>query len=398
MNRKLIVTRTDDCILTALFENDEITELHCCQDSACDNQPALGNIYVGKVKNIVNNIGAAFIEIADGIECYYALDENPKPIFTNKIGKKPLCIGDELLVQVSKEAVKTKAPTVNSKLNFTGKYVILTSGDTRIGVSSKLEQTERARLQSIASTYASEQYGFIIRTNAKDMDEELLKQELERLIGEYESLIRTAATRVCFSCLKAAQKPYLTELRNIYQEGLTDIIVEDTGLYNEIKAYLEEKQPEDLEKLRLYEDRQLPLHKLYSLEKHMADALKERVWLKSGAYLVIQPTEALTVIDVNTGKCVDKKKDDKTYLKINLEAAKETARQIRLRNLSGIIVVDFINLTEPAYMEKLLETFGRELQKDPITTSLVDITKLQLVEVTRKKVRKPLHETIGGLK
>ena len=149
-----------------------------------------------------------------------------------------------------------------------------------------------------------------------------------------------------------------------------------------------------MEKLRLYEDKILPLHKLYGIEAHLDNALRERVWLKSGAYLVIQPTEALTVIDVNTGKCISKKKDDEAYLKINLEAAKEAARQIRLRNLSGIILVDFINLSKEEYMDELLRVFRQELQKDPIATSLVDVTKLQLVEVTRKKVRKPLHEIV----
>ena len=131
---------------------------------------------------------------------------------------------------------------------------------------------------------------------------------------------------------------------------------------------------------------------MYSIEKHIEDALKERVWLKSGAYLVIQPTEALTVIDVNTGKCIDKKRDDRAYLKINMEAAKEAARQIRLRNLSGIIIIDFINLSEKEFTDELLDFLERELKKDPIATTLVDITKLHLVEVTRKKIRKPFHE------
>ena len=173
-----------------------------------------------------------------------------------------------------------------------------------------------------------------------------------------------------------------------------EIVVEDVELYEEIKTFLEKHQPEDLKNLKLYQDKLLPLHKLYSLEKEIEHALNERVWLKSGAYLVIQPTEALTVIDVNTGKCVSKKKDDETMLKINLEAAREAARQIRLRNLSGIIVIDFINMDNENSMQALLEFFQRELKKDAITTTLVDVTKLQLVEVTRKKVRKPLHEAV----
>lgn len=392
MNRKLVITKLENKILTTVLENEDVVELHCSKQEVQDNVAVLGNVYIGKVKNIVRNINAAFVEIATGIECYYAIEENEAPIFTQKIGKKPLCIGDELLVQVSKEAVKTKVPTVTSKLSFTGKYVVLTSGDTRIGASAKLPKEERERLIQIAKSYASDKYGLIMRTNAKDISQDVLKTELEQLIQEYEKLISTAQTRTCFSCLKKAPKQYLTELKNIYQEGLTDIIAEDSELYEEIKEFLEEHQPEDLEKLRLYSDKLLPLYKLYSIEKHVENALKERVWMKSGAYLVIQPTEALTVIDVNTGKCIDKKRDDRAYLKINIEAAKEAARQIRLRNLSGIILIDFINLSSKELMDELMEYFGKELRRDPIATTLVDITKLQLVEVTRKKIRKPFHE------
>ena len=394
MIRKLLITKSKDKILTTILENDEVVELHCMCSNEDENAIRLGNIYIGKVKNIVKNIGAAFIEVASGVECYYALEDNESPIFTNKIGKKPLCIGDELVVQVSKEAVKTKVPTVTSKLSFTGKYAVLTAEDTRIGVSNKLGKADRTRLLELTKSYTNDKFGYIIRTNAKDASDAELAKEMEHLANSYRTLADAAQTRTCFSCLKRAPKQYLTELRNIYQEGLTDIIVEEPSLYEEIKTYLESEQPEDLGKLRLYTDELLPLHKLYSLDTHVANALKEKVWLKSGAYLVIQHTEALTVIDVNTGKCVSKKNDEDAYLKINIEAAKEAAKQIRLRNLSGIILVDFINLSDGEKTEELLHVFRQELQKDPIITTLVDMTKLQLVEVTRKKVRKPFFEAI----
>lgn len=392
MKRKLVITKFGEKILTTVLENDEVVELHCSDADENRQKAILGNIYVGKVKNIVANINAAFVEITKGVECYYAIDENENPIFTHKIGKKPLCIGDELLVQVSKEAVKTKVPTVTSNLNFTGKYAVLTTGDARIGVSAKIPKELRAQLKQVAQHYQSEQYGFIVRTNAKDVDLTVLQKELENLIQEYRQLMEIAHTRVCFSCLKHAPKQYLAELRNIYQEGLTDIIVEDESLYQDVADYLTKEQPEDLPKLRYYQDKLLPLHKLYSIEKQVEDALKERVWMKSGAYLVIQPTEALTVIDVNTGKNISKKKDETTFFKINLEAAKEAAKQVRLRNLSGIILIDFINLSDKELTEQLLTVFRKELQKDPVVTTLVDMTVLQLVEVTRKKVRKPFAE------
>ena len=391
MNRKFVITRLQGKIITAVLENEEVVELHCMKDEAAETA-ALGNIYVGKVKNIVKNIGAAFVEVEKGVECYYSISENPSPIFTNKIGKKPLCIGDELLVQISREAVKTKVPSVSSKLELSGKYAVLTSGDTRIGASAKLAKEEKQRLTQIAQSYESTEYGIIMRTNAKDVPDSILKQEIERLICEYQNLVQAGKTRVCFSCLKHAPKQYLTELKNIHQEGLSEFVVEDMEIYQEMKAFLEEYQREDLEKLRFYQDKLLPLHKLYSIEKHIESVLKERAWLKSGAYLVIQPTEALTVIDVNTGKYISKKNDESEYLKINKEAAIEAARQIRLRNLSGIIIIDFINLSKRENMDELIEVLQSELRKDPIAASFVDITKLQLVEITRKKIRKPFHE------
>ena len=392
MKQTLVISKLENKIWSALFEDDKIVELYCTANET--KGVSLGDIYVGKVKNIVNNIRGAFIEIGERVECYYAMDENPNPIFTNKIGKKPLCVGDELLVQVSKEATKTKVPTVSSKLEFAGKYAVLTTGDTRIGVSSKIGKVERERLLSATTPFANDAYGIIIRTNAKEVEESRVIEEIKQLTKEYEALITNANTRLPFTCLKKGKKQYLTKLLDIYQNGQMEIIVEDLELYEEIQMFLRENHPEDLERVTLYQDESFPLYKLYSLETHIEHALKERVWLKSGGYLVIQPTEALTVIDVNTGKCVSKKNDDLAKLKLNLEAAVEVARQIRLRNLSGIILVDFINLESTEMMETLLEALNKELKKDPISTTLVDVTKLQLVEITRKKVRKPLHETV----
>ena len=394
MNRKLIITKLKEAIVTAVLEDDKIVELQCSNKEQ-KQEIQLGDIYIGRVKNIVANINAAFIEVRSGVECYYAINENPESFFTKKIGKKPLCIGDELVVQVSKEAVKTKVPTVTSKLNFTGKYAVLTYGDNRAGVSNKIDRNKKERFQELAKSFTTEEVGVIIRTNAKDADETLIQEELCRLTEEYKTLMSQATTRTCFTKLKGAPKEYLTELRNIYQEGLTDIVIEDKVIYQEVKEFLTREQPEDLDKLRLYDDKLLPLYKLYSVETNMANALKEYVWLKSGAYIVIQPTEALTVIDVNTGKCISKKRDDEAYLKINMEAAIEVAKQIRLRNLSGIILIDFINMENKESMDRLLEHFDNILKKDPIKTTLVDVTKLQLVEITRKKVRRPLHEVMS---
>lgn len=379
-----------------LIEDDEIVEIHCePADSGNSVRHVLGNIYVGKVKNIVANIGAAFIEIESGVECYYDMSQAANAVFTHKIGKKPLCIGDELVVQISKEAVKTKAPTVSSNLSFTGRYAILTTGNTRMGTSGKLPKSVREDLKERLKPLKNEEYGLIIRTNAKDVDFSVVQDEIQALEENYRKIRQTAGTRTCFSCLQQAPPAYITNLKNVYTEGLTEIIIEGHTLYDQVREYYEKEQPEDLDKLRLYESQDLTLSKLYNTGSVLERALGQRVWLKNGAYLVIQYTEALTVIDVNSGKCVAKKNPTETYLKINLEAAKEVAKQMRLRNLSGIVIVDFINLDDEEAEKELLKTLRQYLAKDPIQSTLVDVTGLQLVELTRKKVRRPLHESLA---
>lgn len=395
MMQKLIITKIKNGIYTALLQDDRVIELHCSPYGKKKAEP--GNIYIGRVSNIVKNIQAAFIDIGEGNICYYSMKEKYPPIFTRKIGKKSLCIGDELLVQVSKEAIKTKVPTVTGKLNFTGKYAVLTHADTRIGYSSKLTESQKATLRPIVELYSGNDYGWILRTNAGTVGEKTLRSELENLVTQYNNLLAYAKTRTCFSCMKQAPPAYLTELRNVYQDSLDEIVIGDPQIYEEVKEFLHANQPEDIAKLHHYQDPQLPLHKLYGLEKQLNDALKEKVWMKSGAYLVIQPTEALTVIDVNTGKAVNKKSNEEMWFSCNHEAAKEAAHQIRLRNLSGIILIDFINMKNAEHTQELLKILQKELKKDPIETILVDMTKLQLVEITRKKIRKPLKEAFEDL-
>ena len=176
---------------------------------------------------------------------------------------------------------------------------------------------------------------------------------------------------------------------------MEEILTDDPEIYGQIKEYLSVYQREDLEKLRLYSDPMVSLGKVYQLEKAMEEALSRHVWLRSGGYLVIDPTESMTVIDVNTGKYTGRKNLHDTIMKINLEAAGEISRQLRLRNLSGIIVVDFIDMESEEDKKLLLKTLSAYCLADPVKTTVVDITKLNLVEITRKKIRRPLYEQAG---
>lgn len=394
MKRKILIERTERQIHTFFLENDEIVEIHCAPaDEKSAGRHLLGDIYIGRVKNIVPNIGAAFVEIESGVNCYYDMKDAEHAVFTRKLGKKPLCIGDELVVQISKEAVKTKAPTVTGNISFTGRYAVLTHGNTRIGVSSKIPKKMREEYKERLHQFQNDRFGIIVRTNAKDVPFQDVLDEISRLKGEYEKMISAAPSRVCFSCLRSAPPSYISDLKNVYMEGMEEILVEDRELYTKIQSYFSEENPEKESLLRLYSS-DYPLGKLYSTQTAIEKALKEKVWLRNGGYLIIQPTEALTVIDVNSGKNTGKERYEDGIMKINLEAAREAARQIRLRNLSGIIIIDFINMESEENVSLLLKEFRACLSRDPIQTTLVDITPLNLVEVTRKKVHRPLHEQI----
>lgn len=308
-----------------------------------------------------------------------------------------ICIGDEIMVQVERENVKTKAPTVTCNLNLTGKYIVLTHGTTKIGVSAKIvEKEERDRLKAIVIKYQSKEYGFVVRTNSAGVPGERIQQEIKALLSMYQRIISQAIHFTRFSLVQKGLPNYLSDIRDYNQCQFDEIITDDNEIYEEVQTYVKNFQPEDLSKLTLYQEPMISMKNLYSIETKLLKALQKRVWLKSGGYLVIEPTEALTVIDVNTGKAIKgRKKEQETFYKINMEAAKEIAKQIRLRNMSGIILIDFIDLEEQEKRQNLMDYLKGLFAKDPVKTALIDMTKLNLVEVTRKKVRKPLWEQMN---
>ena len=389
---KLIITDLichEKKIRTAALEDQgRISQLNFSETAS---KGILGNIYVGKVQNIVKNIHAAFIEIADGIMCYYSLDDKAEPVFTNPKKDSVMKIGDEVIVQVSKEGMKTKLPSVSSNLNFTGRYLVLTSQRKELGFSGKLNKEEKKRIREFLEGEMPENAGIIVRTNARNAKKEGILEELKNLQTRYETLLKKGHSRVCFSLLEEHMPDYLQTLQNVYTQTLDEIVTDDPEVFQAVQNYLNCYGEYEIS-LRFYEDKLLPLSKLYSLESVLERSLQERVWLKSGGFLVIQPTEAFVCIDVNTGKFSGKKEIQETFRKINLEAAKEIAWQLRLRNLSGIILIDFINMENQEDKKELLHTLQAYLNQDPIKGTVVDITPLNIVEVTRKKVRKPLLE------
>ena len=403
---KYCIAKMKNRILSYLLaENGHAVEIHADE---MEDRNLLGNIYIGRVQKVVKNIQAAFVEISPGVPCYLPLEDLRDPIYTKKGPSKDLQQGDELVVQVSREAMKTKGPSVTTRLSLQGRYVILDGKHIGIGISKKLEEGQREKLRRIAESYRKdlsadshsgsirleEAAGIVIRTNAACASEEAILEELRKLSRQLADIRGKAPYRTCYSCLHQMPPGWLRRFNGLRMRDTQSIMIEDEQLYLQARQYLQEYLPELLPILVHYQDPLLPMHKLYSLERELSEALSQRVWLRSGGYLVIQPTEALTVVDVNSGKYEAGKKKEETILKVNLEAARETARQMRLRNLSGIIIIDFINMeTEEAKNEVLGELRAR-LLLDPLQANVVDMTKLNLVEVVRKKVEGPLMEHV----
>lgn len=389
---ELIITGYGNGIVAALREQNRVTELHVEKEKPF----RVGSIYVGRVQSIVKNINAAFVDFGCGINGYLALDKSEGFFYTRQARSGQTTCGDELLVQLEKEPVKTKLPVLNGHLNISGRYAVLVHGENGIVFSRKIRNKEfqqNMQEQILSRNLVPAGCALIIRTNAQDVEIEEVFSELEELKARYENLLAVAPYRSCFSCLYQGEHAFLELIRD-YPVSMDLQVITDLGLfYQEVKERLPEIS------IRLYEDQQLSLTALYSLKTAFEQALGKRVWLKSGGYLILEPTEALTVIDVNTGKCIDKKySKEQNFLRTNLEAAREIALQLRLRNYSGIILVDFIDMESAEHTEELLQVFRQELAKDRVKATLVDMTRLHLAEVTRKRVYRPLHESVKELK
>ena len=397
---KLIITEMllneVPCTVCAIVQDQKVIELRL-EPSGKKN--TLNNIYVGQVENIAANIQAAFVRLSDSVNGYLPLNQCTNAIYTD--GRKtdqPLRPGDQLLVQINREAMKGKLPALTANLNFSGKYLVLTTGNRKIGFSNKLSKEESSLLNKWLEEERSlpeREYGIIARTNAAEASKEEFFHELEMLKKQYEKVAVHGRNRTCYSLLYEAEPFYLSAVRDIYGKDLDEIVTDIPEIHEKIFAYLSEFQPDKLKILKLYQDKLLPLYKLYSLEGAIDEVCHEKIWLKSGGFLVIQQTEAFVSIDVNSGNNTKKKKKDDYYLSNNMEAAKEIARQVRLRNISGIIVVDFINLKNKEQKDALTTYMKSLLKEDYVKANVVDFTRLDLMEITRAKKYQSLQQALS---
>ena len=398
LSEKLIIASAAvqgrECLATVLYDGQRAVEFSICAEQ--ENR-ILGNIYVAKVEKIQKNINGAFVLFQPDRRGYLSLDEFEHAVMKTRKKTGELKPGDELLVQVDKEAIKQKLPRLTTNLTLSGKYLVMSTGRKSLNFSRKLSADERSCLKKLFPPAGEEDFGMIIRTNARETSEEEILREYETLKGQMERICRYGTSRNCFSCLFQAPGDWIIELKQRSFHTLSQIITDHPGVHQEIEEYLRETDRKGRVALKLYQDPLLPLRNLYSLDSLMNELKQQKVWLKSGGFLVIQQTEAFVAIDVNTGKYGGKKTSDETFHLINLEAAGEIALQLRLRQLSGIILIDFINMNNPAFQKELMDYLQELVSRDSVKTQVIDITPLHIVELTRRKEKKSFQEQLQSI-
>lgn len=398
---KILIIKLNEKLLSMLIRDNHILSIQVQRQ----NEYAVGNIYVGKVQNISENIAAAFVDLGEGYLTFLPLAEAKHAFVTNRKPDERLKVGDEVMVQIAKEPMKTKLAGVTTQISLAGRYAVaginrcnyakVQTADTdeqkgALHVSAKLSKKQQVRFRSIeALQQIAETCQLTVRTNAGELEnEEPLITESRQLAELLGHILDIADKRTCYSCLYREKPDYIHFIENSYTTEYDEIVTDIPEIYEMLRKHLTEN---DIP-IRLYEDRMLPLHKLYAIESRIQELLDKKVWLKSGGYLVIEPTEALISIDVNSGKCEQGKDKEETFYKINLEAAEMIALHLRARNLSGIILVDFINMSKNAHKQQLMEYMKSLLKQDNVSADVVDMTGLGLIEITRKKVNPSFRE------
>ena len=396
---RIISTKIKGRLVSALTDDFDIKEFKISESTDGEVSFNIGDIVVGRVENIVKNINACFVEIFPGIQAYLPLTPDMKIIYVNgKPGGTP-AIDDLILVQIAKLPTKAKSYSLTTDFTFIGKYAVLKPNLDKIHLSSKYREeadfTEiKSRFMSVGEKFATETgAGGVIRKSALNLSDKELEDTLYDLYVKFVSIINRGKHGVKYERIFKEIPEHLSLIRDNC-EKIEKIMTDDEETYNEYKEYLKEFSEKDIKKLFFYKDEMMSLSALYSINTTLEKTLSKRVWLKSGAYIVIEYTEALTIIDVNSGKAITgKSTNTETFMKINLEAAREIADQLRLRNLSGIIIVDFIEIPKSRGKE-LINAMEDFLKEDSTKSNVADITKLGLMELTRRRTGKPIHEIL----
>lgn len=404
MQKEIIINYTSHEVRIAILEDKDLVEFLIERE---DSRHIVGDIYLGRVTAIVPGIQAAFVDIgqekaaflhvsdvATGALDLDAFDEEEIEI-PRRVREYPpietlLRKGQEVLVQVRKEAIGTKGPRISTELSLPGRYAVLMPGLDHIGVSKKIEnRKERHRLRSIVRKYRPEGAAVIVRTAGMGVSSKQIREDIEYLERLWKEIEKKSERATAPALIHEDVDLTIFAIRDLFSEDVHQIIIDNREEYGRLRSYLNSFAPHLASRVRLYDDRE-PIFDHFGIESELEKILDRKIWLKKGGYIVIEQTEALVSIDVNTGRFTGKKDQEQTILETNLIAAKEIARQLRLRDIGGIIVVDFIDMEREENRRKVYNEFRNILRKDRARVRVYPISDLGLIELSRKRVRPSL--------
>ena len=418
MYKKIIINVADHETRVALVEDETIAELFLERRGSRDST---GNIYKGRVQRVLPGMQAAFVDIGlnqaafiyvddvvrdnfKDIEDYFnghdagegeAEENDCRSSFHTKTENEPIedliTEGQEVLVQVSKSPIGTKGARITSNISLPGRFLVLMPTSCHIGISRRIEdETERQRLKDIVAELSGNSgMGYIVRTAAEGVLSEKIAYEMGFLKNLWSNIQKKYQTANTPSLLHQELNLSLRAVRDLLIQEAEKLVIDSRKDYDSVLAFLDTFNPSLKESVELYEGKE-PIFDAYNLEGDISRALKRKVWLRSGGYIVIEHTEALVAIDVNTGRYVGKHNLEETILKTNLEAVKEIAYQIRLRDIGGIIIIDFIDMEKKSNQEKVFSALNEAFIKDRSKTHILPISEMGLIQMTRKRTRKPL--------
>src|SRR4030081_196290 len=428
MKREILISGARPETRIAILEDGKLVELLADRP---DNRRMVGDIYLGRVDAVLPGIQAAFVDIgteksaflhasdlvrqtADEAEDDDEEDDdddderedpvekkngNGHPHNNGRPGKTPviqeaLKRGQDILVQISKEPISTKGPRVTAQISLAGRFLVYIPDSSKVGVSRKIgSSAERARLkEQVQNILPEKSGGVIVRTVSEDVTPEMLQRELNSLMSQWKKIKRKMHFQKAPSLVNRESGLTRGLVRDIFSDKVDSLTVDSKQVYNEIVGYLKDIAPDLISRVKLHEA-QVPLFDTAGIESEIRDIFKRRCDLPSGGYLIIEPTEALVSIDVNSGRYTGKKDPEKTVLRTNMEAAQEVPRQLRLRDVGGIIVCDFIDMETKANRERVLQELRQHLSRDRARTKAFAVSDLGLIEMTRQRVRQSHYQS-----
>jgi ribonuclease E len=391
----MLITEHGERLQIAVVEGRDLVEHYVTRTGA---RSMVGNVYLGKVQNVLPGMEAAFVDIGRGRNgVLYAgevsYDEDVDP--GQRRIEQALKPGQSVIVQVTKDPLRGKGARLTAQISLPGRYLVYVPDGGASGISRRLSDAERERLRKVVKKIRPSEAGVIVRTAAEGAAEEELAADLERLKKTWEQARRKARRGKAPNALY--EEPDLVErvVRDVVSPTeFQEIVTDSRDVFDNVQAYLKDVAPELADRLRFH-DGSLPVFEEFHVSEQIHKALERKVWLPSGGYLFIDRVEAMTVIDVNTGKHVGKSNLEETVVGTNLEAAEEIARQLRLRDIGGIIVIDFIDMLFERNRAQVIRTLQEALSRDKTRSQVFDITPLGLLEMTRKKVSAGLLEAFS---